>query len=336
MTDAAIVFHLPRRYLGDYARIGHLRLFARIEQVLSPLGARTQVRDRRLLPIEGGKEAAQAYADGNLHIIENGRVQGAGVLNATMAYLPPFWHLDPQGVLAESSIAARMYDRTSVPLKPAMVLLGDLRDRWVTPRRSRHTQTEWVADLPRGCIAVFMQGTLPQSRGLAHCSPAAMLAAVAQGAAGRSVLAKPHPLALEHDLAVIAEVRAQGLAVTATNANLHDILAACGVTVSFNSAVAIEGFVHRKPAILFGPSDFHHFAQTVTDPAGFPEALAMALARPKEGYAQFLHWYFARQCLNVDAKRFRDKLLVILTAAGFPAERLGIDMGKADGSGVEG
>ena len=334
MTDAAIVFHLPRRYLADYATIGHLRLFARIAQVLPPLGARIEVRDRRLLPFEG-MDAAR-YADGNLHIIENGRVQGRGVLNAMMAYLPPWWHLDPVGVLAESGIGARVYDRALVPVKPAMALLGKLRDRWVTPRRSRHTRAEAVAGLPKGCIAVFMQGTLPHARGLAHCSPGAMLAAVARGAGGRPVLAKPHPLATEHDLAVIAQVQAQGVTVTATDANLHDILAACAVTVSFNSAVAIEGFLHRKPAILFGPSDFHHFAETVTDPAAFPQALARALARPKEGYAQFLHWYFARQCLNVDGKRFRDKLLVILDAAGFPAERLGINVEGPDGSGVAG
>lgn len=334
MADAAIVFHLPRRYLADYASIGHLRLFARIAQVLGPRGARIEVRDRRRLPFEG-RDAAP-YADGDLHIIENGRVQGVGVLNATMAYLPPWWHLDPVGVLAESGIGARVYDRTAVPIKPAMALLGDLRDRWVSPRRSRHTQADAVTDLPRGCIAVFMQGTLPHARGLAHCSPAAMLMAVAQGAGGRAVLAKPHPLALEHDLAVIAGVQAQGLAVTATAANLHDILAACTVTVSFNSAVAIEGFLHRKPAILFGPSDFHHFAETVTDPAGFRPTLARAMARPQEGYAQFLHWYFVRQCLNVDGKRFPEKLLAILAAAGFPAERLGIRVEGADGSGVAG
>ena len=332
MADAAIVFHLPRRYLADYATVGHLRLFGRIDQVLAPLGARIEVRDRRLLPFEG-RDAAP-YADGNLHIIENGRVQGPGVLNATMAYLPPWWHLDPAGVLAESSIGARVYVRSLVPVKPAMALLGDLRDRWVTPRRSRHTQAEAVANLAKGCIAVFMQGTLPHARGLAHCSPAAMLAAVARGAGGRAVLAKPHPLALEHDLAVIADVRAQGLTVTATNANLHDILAACVVTVSFNSAVAIEGFLHRKPAILFGPSDFHHFAETVTDPAGFPQALTRALDHPKEGYAQFLHWYFARQCLNIGGKRFAEKLLAILAAAGFPPERLGIKVEGPDGSGA--
>ena len=332
MADAAIVFHLPRRYLADYATVGHLRLFDRIDHVLAPLGARIEVRDRRLLPFEG-RDAAP-YADGNLHIIENGRVQGPGVLNATMAYLPPWWHLDPVGVLAESGIGARVYVRSLVPVKPAMALLGDLRDRWVTPRRSRHTQAEAVANLAKGCIAVFMQGTLPHARGLAHCSPAAMLAAVARGAGGRAVLAKPHPLALEHDLAVIADVRAQGLTVTATNANLHDILAACVVTVSFNSAVAIEGFLHRKPAILFGPSDFHHFAETVTDPAGFPQALTRALDHPKEGYAQFLHWYFARQCLNIGGKRFAEKLLAILAAAGFPPERLGIKMEGTDGSGA--
>ncbi len=318
MADARIIFHLPRRYLQDFATIGHLRIFARLADLLRPRGAVIEVRDRRLLPFDGGD--AGAYADGNLHIIENGRVRGPGVLNTTMAYLPPYWHLDAAGVLAESSIGARAYDRRSVPVKPAMALLADLRTRWVTPRRSRHTQEAAIANLPRGCIAVFMQGTLPQDRGLAHCAPEVMLRAVQAGAGARPVLAKPHPLAIAHDLAVIARVPG----VTACSANLHDLLAACAVTVSFNSAVALEGFLHRKPAILFGPSDFHHFAETVVDPATFPAALSAALARPPEGFAQYLSWYFGRNCLNVEGPRFADKALAIMAEAGFPAERLGI------------
>lgn len=324
MADAAIIFHLPRRHLADYASVGHLRIFARIAQTFGPRGARICVRDRRLAPFEGGTEAAGAYADGNLHIIENGRVRGVGVLNATMAYLPPWWHLDPQGVLAESSIGARDYDRSSVPVRPAMVFFNALRANWVAARRSRHTQASEATEVAQGAIAVFLQGLLPQERGLAHCTPLQMLRAVAQGAEGRAVLVKPHPLALSHDLALIAEVRAEGLPVMPTQANLHDILAAAAVSVSFNSAVALEGFLHRTPAILFGPSDFHHFAETVARPGRFPQALARALARPKEGYAQFLHWYFARQCLNVGDRRFVEKVQAIFSAAGFPPGRLGI------------
>ena len=48
-----------------------------------------------------------------------------------------------------------------------------------------------------------------------------------------------------------------------SDANVHDILKACRATVSINSSVALEGFLHRKPAVLFGLADFHHFAGRV-------------------------------------------------------------------------
>lgn len=324
MADAAIVLHLPRRHLKDFASVGHLRIFARIVEELTPLGARIALRDRRAAPFEGGPGAAVAYADGNLHILENGRVQAPGVLNTTMAYLPPFWHLDAQGVLAESSIRARQFDPAAVPVAPAMAFFRDLRTKWVIPRRSRHVQAEARTPLPERAIAVFLQGGLPQDRGLAYCTTAEMLRGVAAGAGGRAVLAKPHPLALAADRAVIAQVRSEGYDVTETAANLHDLLAAAAVSVSFNSAVALEGFLHRTPAILFGPSDFHQFAETVHDPADFPAALRRALSRPEAGYAQFLHWYFRGQCLNVGAKDFLARLLSRFDEAGFPPERLGL------------
>jgi len=320
MAEARVILHLPRRHLGDYAVVGHLRIFARIVAVLTPLGARIEVRDRRLAPFEGGD--ARAYADGNLHIIENGRVQAPGVLNTTMAYLPPFWHLDAKGVLAESSIGGREYAPGAV--QPAMAFFRDLRAKWVGPRRSRHRQAPSGAALPEGAIAVFLQGGLPQDRGLAYCAPDEMLRTVAAGCDGRIVLVKPHPLALEADRAVIAQAQSEGFAITETSANLHDILETAAVSVSFNSAVALEGFLHRTPALLFGPSDFHHFAETVQAPAEFSAALARALARPDAGYAQFLHWYFRVQCLNVDAGDFPARLLATFAAAGFAGERLGL------------
>ena len=151
-----------------------------------------------------------------------------------------------------------------------------------------------------------------------------MLRAVALGAGGRAVLVKPHPLAVEHDAGVIARVVADGLPVTPTSANVTDMIAASVATVSMNSACAIEGFLQRRPAILFGPSDFHHLAQTVRQPDDFPRALAQVLAGPEPDYARFLFWYFARNCLNVSGAGFAQKVLAIFAGAGFAPDRLGI------------
>jgi len=320
---ARLVFHLPARHLEDWPQVRHLALFRRLSQVLVPRGATILVRDRRDGPFQGGP--TRAYDDGDLHILDTGRASGPGVLNASIAYLPPFWHLDPAGMQAESSIGARTYVQERVPMKPSRAFFDRMRQRYTLARRSRRGQAEEVAAFPPGAISVFLQGTQPQENGLAHASGEAMLRAVARGAGGRPVLVKPHPLAPEHDAEVIRRVMAEGLPVTPTQANVNDMIAASVVTVSVNSACALEGLLQRKPAILFGPSDFHHFAETVRLPDAFPQALDRALARPPGGYAQFLYWYFVQNCLNITATDFETRVETIFAAAGFPAERLGLD-----------
>jgi hypothetical protein len=170
---------------------------------------------------------------------------------------------------------------------------------------------------------VFLQGPSPHNLGHAHASVAQMLQAVAAGAQGRPVLVKPHPLKQTMGMAQIAAARARGHALIATDANVHDILACAAVTVSINSAVAMEGFQHGKPAILFGKSDFHHFVETVRRPQDFPAALAAALAR-RQDYARALYWYFGQHCLWLDAPDFTTRLLATFAAAGFDADRLGL------------
>jgi hypothetical protein len=124
---------------------------------------------------------------------------------------------------------------------------------------------------------------------------------------------------------VIDAAVAEGLAITVTLANVHDMIRDAVCTVSFNSAVALEGFLHRKPAILFGPSDFHHFAETVRDPADFTNALTRCLARAPGGYAQYLFWYLAMQCLNLHWPAFEGRVEAIFATAGFDAQRLGLE-----------
>lgn len=122
---------------------------------------------------------------------------------------------------------------------------------------------------------------------------------------------------------IIAAVQAKGFAPITTDANVHDILAACVATVSINSATAMEGFLHGKPAVLFGRSDFHALVETVRQPGEFSAALAQALADPPD-YAKALHWYFGQHCLDIAADSFDARLLAIFAEAGFDAARLGL------------
>ncbi|UWQ27306.1 hypothetical protein [Leisingera sp. M523] len=61
-------------------------------------------------------------------------------------------------------------------------------------------------------------------------------------------------------------------------------------------------------------------AETVTRPGQFATALERALARTR-GYAQFMTWYFRRNCLEIDEPDLEQKIWEILAQAGFPQRR---------------
>ena len=150
--------------------------------------------------------------------------------------------------------------------------------------------------------------------------PEEMIRAAVEGAGGRPVVVKPHPLAPEFCGEAIAAAEAEGLRFQVSHANVHDILAQAAVTVSINSAVAMEGFLHGVPAVLFGIADFAQFARTVTEPDGFPAALQSALGQEQD-FAGWLWWYFDQGCLNIESPAFEAQLLALFEAQGFPLER---------------
>lgn len=314
---ARVIFHLPENYFTRYHKAKHLALYPLIEAVITRRGGEI------LLAPRSGPATGAPRPESDLHIVENGRLQRPNYLNAALAYLPGFWHLDPLGVLADSSMQHRSFDPAQVDGATATAFFAKLQTDFAVARRSRYGQMTETSALPQGCIAVFLQGPQPQRRRQAHLDYADLLRVVAKGADGRPVVAKPHPLKQEHGQAVIAQVRAEGFDIVETDANVHDVLAAAAVSVSINSAAAIEGFLHGTPAILFGRSDYAQMVETVTDPADFPAALTRALTTPRD-YPRWFQWYFAENCLNLTAPDFETRLLARFAEAGFDADRLGL------------
>src|SRR3989338_1072359 len=157
---ARVVLHLPEQYHDTFRAKKHLALYPRIETAVLARGGVVGVGGRppalfsgKILP-----------ADGDLHIVENGRAIGAGWLNATLAYLEGYWHLDPAGVLAESSNRDKVFDPAQVDGAVAQKYFDSLQQRFATARRSRYGQAREVAEVPEGCIAVFLQCPAPQRR----------------------------------------------------------------------------------------------------------------------------------------------------------------------------
>lgn len=316
MTKAEVVFHFPEAFHHRYKSARHLALYPAIEAVMVQHGGRVRIAEHRA-------KAKHLDVDDNLHIVENGRIHSPGFLNATLAYLRGFWHLDPQGVLAESEIGSLRFKPESIDPVAAAAFQDDLRQRFAVARKSRYHQARDITAVPEGAIVVFLQGPSPQRRGHAHLPYADMVHAVVAGSGGRPVLVKPHPLHTEMGQQIIAAVQAQGVTITETAANVHDLLAGAALSVSVNSAAAIEGFLHGTPAVLFGRSDFQPMVETVYEWQDFPEALARALTT-KRDYAAWLYWYFNGHCLNLAAPDFATQLFARFARAGFDADRLGL------------
>ena len=313
-----VIFHINPREAANWRGRDRLAIFNRIAALCDAHA----IPYRAISRPRGETDPKAASADGNLHIVEGGAVQGEGWLNTGLAYLIGFWHLDPEGIQARSSARHAGFDGAGIDKATAMQFLRRLQRQFLQPRLSRFHQPRKVETaLPQGAIAVFLQGEAAWRTGNCTLPAHEMILAVCRAAGDRPVIVKPHPQVQEHGAEVIEIARDMGATVTVTTANVHDVLRAAAVTVSVNSAVAIEGLMHRRPAILFGDSDFESLAVRAEGAGDLAHALATALGQ-RWPYAKMLYWYFSRHALELAAPDFDDRCFAAFTSVGFPKERL--------------
>ena len=304
-----IVLHIRGRFLHDDFSRKHLRLFSFIEEICAAAGVACERRTR-----PEAYEAGLAFDDplgvfeeGALHVVDHGSIRAPHVLNAALAYIDDFWQLDPMGIRAFHSAAQAQYDPATVPFDTAQPFFQKLRRARVNHRHSRYDQPHRWEEFPKGSTAVFLQGEMPRLTGTTQFTDLDMLRTVMSHTDG-PVLVKPHPLVADLSVVQTALNWAQDdPRIIVTDANVHDLLRACDVSVSINSTVALEGFLHRKPAILFGKSDFHHMVGTVEHLDAFPQIYAQERARTK-GFQQYIAWYFQNHCYDITAVDLEEQL----------------------------
>lgn len=320
-TRPEIVFHINPHEAASWRGRERLAIFTRIAEVCESHGLPFSAIPRA----PGETRRQNGLADGKLHIVENGRIEGEGWLNTGLAYLLGFWHLDPHGIQAESRARTAVFTPRDVAFEPAQDFFKILRRRFAKSRLSRFNQPRKRDDtLPEGAIAVFLQGLAPLRAGHCDLPMHEMIHAVSRNAGGRAVVVKPHPRAMPECAAAMARAAAEGAVFTVSEANVHDLLASCAVTVSANSAVAMEGFLHRKPAILFGQSDFESLAVRVRRPSDFAEALEIALATDWR-FSKMIYWYYSTFALELAAPDFEDRMFRAFAEVGFSRDRLGLE-----------
>ncbi len=318
---ARVILHLEPRYHDRYRKAQRLVMFKYIDDIITARGGKVELR----APIHGRLPPDLSKGDGDLHIVESGNSRGTGWLNSNLAYLTGFWHLNPLGITSAKDAAARGPLLPDLPAntQEADRFFAQLQRHFKDGRRARHTQPDPRSDLPQGAIAVFLQGPAPQRYGQHYYLETEIIEAAARGAGGRPVLVKPHPLFEDQGRALVAEAQAAGLHIHLAEAHVHDLLAAADVTVSINSAAAIEGFLHGKPAIICGAADYAPLAETLLDPDDFASAFQRARATPRD-YAGWLHWYLTQFAIQIDAPSAERQILRRFAQAGFDADRLGL------------
>ncbi|MFZ1725246.1 MAG: hypothetical protein WBO29_16735 [Albidovulum sp.] len=266
----------------------------------------------------------RVLADDSFHIVDHGNYRHPRVLNTGVAYIFPFWNLDPWGIRAGSSIAAKRFDAQCVNSEKALAFVGNLHKRLVDRRMSRGTQPKEVQAFPKGCIAIFLQCEGDRQVGeTCYLDRETMVATLMAREDPRPLVIKAHPFdqsAATRDW--LAGLAARDARIIVTEANIHDILTAADVTVTINSAVGIESMLHRVPVVLCGHSDFHHCAVVVRSVDEMASGLHRAI-QTDWPFVPFLFWYFGMNCISAGHPDLTAAVIARIAETGYDVSRFG-------------
>lgn len=316
--NEAVTLHIPGSVLADAGAMR--RLWGPLRDGLAALGLRVEARVHRRETVP-----AQIAADGGFHLIDHGGQPHPRALILGSAYIAPWHYCDPRGIRAISTIGDLAFDPETVPEARAAAFRAELYSNLVIRRRSRYFQPEERLEIPQGCIAVFLQ--TEAHRGVAetcHLRLRPMIKALLARDDPRPIVVKPHPRDTDIDTFdwLARKARRDGR-LRIIPANIHDILAACAVVVTINSAVGIEAMVHGKPVVLCGHADFHHACVTVRQADEMDAAIAHAQAADWP-HARYLSWFYQDHCLDPRRPDLAQAVLARIAATGYDLRHLGV------------
>ncbi|MGR3756909.1 MAG: hypothetical protein ACU0AT_06740 [Tranquillimonas sp.] len=154
-------------------------------------------------------------------------------LSLRLAYLHPFWRIETSHLRWEWEVARRRFDPAAVDPCAAAGFAARLRRREFGTSAARD----------EGFVYVPLQGRIAERRSFQTASPLHMLTATLAHTAPQPVLAGLHPRAVytpadRRDLAALA---AREPRLRLTDRPMAELLQGCGMVVTQNSAVALQG-----------------------------------------------------------------------------------------------
>lgn len=231
-----------------------------------------------------------ACVGANYHIFYIDGAVGPHALNVRKAHFYPFWSLENAGNRRAPRVTQLEFEPSDINGIIAQEFFNKICVRNLPAHPPRIDENDFVF--------VPLQGHILEKRSWQFATTDQMIRSIVQHDPDRKILVKPHPKerysrAEKSYISSLSDLEN----VTITDADTNSLLSQCAYVVTQNSAVAFEGFLYQKAAILFAQSDFAHICETVKDPALAADAFAkISLHRP--AFEKFIFWYLQLNCIN--------------------------------------
>lgn len=305
------LFLHARDRLAKGLQAGHFRLLNGLAD-----HARRSGLEVEIIPFSPRTQDLAVQQGGHCHIFMDDRpVYGPNALHCVPSYLRDYWFFDEIGSRNNALTRLHRFDPRPMAGDFAREFHAGLVARFVQTNRSKYEQAPRGADLADGALCFFAQDFSAPRHHRHYMSAAEMIEAAIAARGQRKLYIKPHPNQPVHELEVLARYHAPKNGVEVTQASIHDLMAAAGCVLTLSSAVGFEAFLHKKPVILGGQTDFWQNAVTLTDVTRLGAALQEAMSRSWH-HEKFLVWYLRQMCVE-DSAQGLPRVLERLHRKGF-------------------
>ncbi|GKY86434.1 hypothetical protein [Sinisalibacter aestuarii] len=230
-------------------------------------------------------------------------------LSMRRAYYYPFWRIEASAKRWEFRVAQKHFN----PDETDTDIATEWFNRW---RRFLFRKKPLNAERS-GLIYVPLQGRLLDHRSFQSMSPVEMIGEVQARAGGRRILLGLHPgeSHAPDEIAAVERIAADDPRVTLQKGGMEEALRICDLVVTQNSTAALSGFFFRKPAMLFGETDFHHQMPRVSA-LGVDEAWRMA-EEITPAYARYLYWFIQLNAIKADTEMAESQIVETCRSHGW-------------------
>lgn len=305
-----LFFHARDR-LSEALQAGHFKLMNALSD-----HARFRGVDVEIITYSPTTQDMAIEHGGHSHIFMDDRpAYGRNAFHCVPSYLHGFWFFDEIGTRNNSLMRVNRFDPRPMAGDYAREFHALLFARFAEANKSKFEQAPLGMVLEQGSLCFFAQDFKAPRHHLHHMSVPQMIEAAIEAKGNRRLYIKPHPVQTGEELDILTSYHAPERGVEVTQASIHDLLAAAACALTLTSAVGFEAFLHKKPVVLGGQTDFWQNAITATDPGKVAVAMSEAMDR-KWPHEKFLVWYLRQMCVE-DANWSLPRVLERLHRKGF-------------------